>query len=534
MIDIKDINNTHIDNTAKRYNELQYESYPYHQSSPEKIATLGVLFGMNPAKIETARVLELGCAAGGNIIPHAINYPKGKYVGIDLSEKQIDEGQDTIKKLGLKNIELKCTSITEVNDSYGKFDYIICHGVFSWVPDFVQDKILEICNKNLSENGIAYISYNTLPGWNMVRTVRDMMLYHSQGFNNIQDKIIQSRALLAFVKESTEGMDNAYAKMLAQEADLLSKQRDSYIAHEHLEDNNKQFYFSDFMKKATEHNLQYLSDTALTSMYLGNMKPSVVEKLKEVNDIIKTEQYLDFINNRRFRSTLLCHNNIPLNRALNNESIKKFSMSLDITPEKPFSEKNINHNDTVKFFFKNDPEQHISSTSPYLKGILYVLSENKGYPIKVTTLIEKVSKLFNNDKKQEIETELIANAMTLVIKGYIDISLNEKDKNKINLDKPCISNLALHQVNDTNNNWITGINHTAVGINIFDKFALKYMDGNNTQKDILEHLVKEVKNKTLTVSKDNVQIEDPEIIMDEFKAYLKESITRLASQGVFQ
>lgn len=529
-----DINNTHVNNTAKKYNELQYESYPYHQSSPQKIATLGVLFGMNPPKIETARVLELGCAAGGNIIPHAIHYPKGQYVGIDLSEKQIEDGQNTVTKLGLKNIQLKCTSITEVNESYGKFDYIICHGVFSWVPDFVQDKILEICNKNLSENGIAYISYNTLPGWNMVRTVRDMMLYHSQGFNNIQDKIIQSRALLAFVKESTEGMDSAYAKMLAQEAELLAKQRDSYIAHEHLEDNNKQFYFSDFMKKATEHNLQYLSDTALTSMYLGNMKPSVIEKLKEVNDIIKTEQYLDFINNRRFRTTLLCHKNIPLNRALDNESIRKFSISIDITPEKPLDEKNINNNDSVKFFFKNDPEQNISSTSPYLKGILYVLSDNKSYPIKINTLVEKVSKLFNNGKKQEIENELIANAMNLVIKGYIDISLHEKDKSKINLDKPCISNLALHQVNETNNNWITSITHNAVGINIFDKFALKYMDGNNTQKDILDHLVKEVKNKNMTVSKDNVLIEDEKEIKKELEAYLKESITRFASQGVFE
>ena len=61
------------------YDETPYQSYPFAQSSPEKLATLGTLFGMQPPKIETARVLELGCAEGGNIIPHAVHYPKGKY-----------------------------------------------------------------------------------------------------------------------------------------------------------------------------------------------------------------------------------------------------------------------------------------------------------------------------------------------------------------------------------------------------------------------------------------------------------------------
>ena len=99
-------------------------------------------------------------------------------VGIDLSKVQIDAGLANIKALGLKNIELKHCSITDIDESFGKFDYIICHGVFSWVPEFVREKILEISNKNLIENGIAYISYNTLPGWNMVRTIREMMAYH--------------------------------------------------------------------------------------------------------------------------------------------------------------------------------------------------------------------------------------------------------------------------------------------------------------------------------------------------------------------
>lgn len=516
------------------YDEMPYESYPYSQSSPEKLATLGRLFGMNPPKIETARVLELGSAAGGNLIPHAVHYPKGYYVGVDLSKVQVEDGQKHIKAMGLKNIELKHRSITDIDESFGKFDYIICHGVFSWVPEFVRDKIFEICNKNLSENGIAYISYNTLPGWNTVRTVRDMMMYHAKGFVSPLDKVAQARALLAFVKESLEGQDTPYAKMLSQEAELLSKQGDHYIRHEHLEDNNKQFYFTDFMADAAKQGLQYLSDIALSTMYLGNMKPSVIEKLQSLNDIVKTEQYLDFINNRRFRSTLLCHGNVAINRALNNSNIKEFAISLDIVPEKPFNQKNLESNEVVKFFFKGDENQYVSSSSPCVKAALYVFAEYKGYPLKFRTIAEKASKFFKNDCKAQIEDDLLSSAMNLVMKGYMEISLFERDKSKVNLEKPTLSNLALYQVNNTSSTWVTGFNHAPVGINIFDRLALKYMDGKNTKKQILDNLIKEVADGQLTLNKDNMKIDDPKEVRKELAAHLDNTITRLSTFGIFE
>ena len=77
-------------------------------------------------------MLELGCAAGGNLIPMADELSMGKFIGIDLSSRQITDGQKTIAEVGLKNVELLCQSIGDVNESWGQFDFIICHGVYSW------------------------------------------------------------------------------------------------------------------------------------------------------------------------------------------------------------------------------------------------------------------------------------------------------------------------------------------------------------------------------------------------------------------
>jgi len=138
------------------YDELPYGDQAFYYTHPDWLATIATLFGMQPAAVDRCRVLELGCGSGGNLLPMAESLPESRFLGIDLSPRQVSSGQATIQKLGLRNIELKAMSITDVNTEMGQFDYVICHGVYSWVPEPVQDKILAICKENLAPPGLAY------------------------------------------------------------------------------------------------------------------------------------------------------------------------------------------------------------------------------------------------------------------------------------------------------------------------------------------------------------------------------------------
>ncbi len=126
------------------YDTVPYESYPYPNTHPESLYTIGKLFGMQPVDFNNCKVLELGCASGGNIISMATLNPNSTFVGVDLSKVQIEEGNKQIQELGLKNITLKQLSILDITSEFGEFDYIITHGILSWVPGEVQDKIFEI------------------------------------------------------------------------------------------------------------------------------------------------------------------------------------------------------------------------------------------------------------------------------------------------------------------------------------------------------------------------------------------------------
>ncbi|MBI2478687.1 MAG: class I SAM-dependent methyltransferase [Planctomycetia bacterium] len=214
------------------YDQVEYSSYPFQQSHPDRLATIATLFGMHPPRLDDCRVLELGCSSGGNLIPMADQLPQARFVGIDASTKAIEKGNQTIRAVGLQNIELRHADILKLDDALGEFDYIITHGVFSWVPQPVQDKILDLCAKQLAPNGVAYVSYNTYPGWHFRGMIRDVMSYHAQFFETPQRQLNEARALVDFLAKSVPTENNPYGMLLSRELELLRDKQGYYLFHE--------------------------------------------------------------------------------------------------------------------------------------------------------------------------------------------------------------------------------------------------------------------------------------------------------------
>lgn len=496
-------------NIEQEYDELPYCSYPFEYNRPENLRSIAVLFGLDSPKLETARVLELGCSDGGNIIRFGLDYPKSSCLGIDLSKVQIDSGKQRLNDLKIKNIELKHLSINDLDESYGKFDYIICHGVFSWVPDEVREGILKAAKNLLSKNGVAFISYNTLPGWNMINTVRDIMLYHSGNFQDIKHKIQQSRAALNFLNESLENQQSPHAKFMKECADGIADKEDHYLRHEYLAEENKAFYFHEFIEMAREHSLDYLGDTDIHRMFIGNLPKDAAEKLATLNDIIQTEQYIDFIKNTQFRCTLLCHKGTPLSRNITIDTIKKLFLACYITPEKNLSDINIEDNSGIKFFLNNNQDISITVTSAAMKAIMYAFVENPGNPMSVDEIIKAALEIYNN--KAAIETELANSAGKLIFSGYLKVYADRpKSIYKIS-DKPAVSRLARIQAANLRDNdklWITNQINQMLGIEDHQRFVIPMLDGQNTIEQIKEAIFNKLQSGDIVAMQNNAQIKD--------------------------
>ncbi|MFO0760012.1 MAG: class I SAM-dependent methyltransferase [Byssovorax sp.] len=308
----------------KSYDEVPYPSGAFEQTHPDRLATIAALFGMSPAPLETCRVLELGCASGGNLVPMAHALPGATFVGIDISAREIADGMPWIERLGLTNLRLLHKDILDLDASFGTFDYILCHGVLSWVPRVVQDKIFSVFGELLSPNGVAYVSYGALPGDHIRRMLREMMQFHVQKLPEPARRTAQARALTAFLARSIPASNPLYAQLLKGESERIQKRADEVLLHDDLSALNEAFYFHQIVDRASAHGLKYLGEAVFADMQDQPFSPDVRKTIRASGDLVTCEQYLDFLSCRAFRQTLLCRTDVPLERDLDARAARRF------------------------------------------------------------------------------------------------------------------------------------------------------------------------------------------------------------------
>lgn len=369
------------------YDSVPYVSFAYACTHPDLLCALGRLFGLTPASPRRCRLLELGCASGGNLIPMAEQLPECEFIGIDRSRVQIDRGRALVGELGLGNVRLEQADILHLDpQTIGSFDYVICHGVFSWVPRPVQDRILELTASVLRPRGLAFVSYNVYPGWHMRELVRHMMVFHQRRFADPSQQLGQARALLDFVADAVKrraAADDPHALLLGKELDSIRSMPDAYLFHEHLERDNSPIYFHQFIERLQSLPLRYVCDTDLNLMVARDMPSDVVETLARIaDDQIRMEQYLDFIRNRQFRTSVLCRIEAEPQRRLQPERAEILRFAMAAQPGQASLEAG------VELGFACASGARISSSDPVTKAALSELCARWPASLEFDALLE--------------------------------------------------------------------------------------------------------------------------------------------------
>lgn len=316
------------------YDSLPYESIAFPETHPASLAVLGRLFGLTTAEPATCRVLELGCASGGNLIPMAYHLPQARFLGIDLSARQVADGRSVIRRIGLANIELRQGDIAELGAELGEVDYIIAHGVYSWVPPAVREHLLGLAAALLAPAGVFYVSYNTLPGWRMRGMLRDMLRYACREAEGAGARLEAAQAALGRLEAAIGGLGTLSARYLTEEIAALRKAPPSYLLFEYLAEHNHPFLFSDFAADCERQGLKYLCDTDLRTGFPSTYGKPVEAALAPIEDGVELEQWLDFVTNRNFRQSLLCRADAETDDAIDLDRFATLAFCADLTGTK--------------------------------------------------------------------------------------------------------------------------------------------------------------------------------------------------------
>ena len=300
-----------INEVKDSYDSFLYVSKPFSSTNINNLQAKAKLYGLNPVPLKGARILELGASCGGNLIPQALYYPEATFTGIDLSGVQVQHGNEIIKSIGLTNVTLLEKDILDIDESFGTFDYIIVHGIWSWVPDVVKDKILSICNKNLSDNGIAYVSYNTYPGWKRLEQLRDIMLYSEKRAKdqNLLERTLYTKNVLKMVADTMNSDERSRTQSNYKISNIhrVLNSSDYYVAHEYLETFNDPVYVSDFIERAQQQGCAYIGDEVPQRSFISCLSEDVADNIRALSNgnYIDKEQFYDYVYDTQFRMSLL-------------------------------------------------------------------------------------------------------------------------------------------------------------------------------------------------------------------------------------
>jgi SAM-dependent methyltransferase len=296
------------------------------------LEAIGRLFGLHPAPACSCRVLELGCGDGGNALSIAQTLPGAQVLGVDASPGAIERGTQLARVAGLGNVELRCATFEQLVEGVGEFDYIVAHGVYSWVPPQARGALLDCVKHCLAPEGISFVSYNAYPGSYLRDMARDMLRYHVQGVSDPGDRLTRAQELMRTIVEIEQ--PSPFARVLREQMERMLSYSDALLFHDDLAEVSTPFYFHEFIEHANARGLQFLAEADLFESQMRDVPESAGRLMASLPpDVVVSEQYMDFFKNRMFRQTLICHEATPVNRTLDEAAIEGMWISSRARPK---------------------------------------------------------------------------------------------------------------------------------------------------------------------------------------------------------
>ena len=467
---------------AMDFDDLPYVSMPIPYTAPARLAAMAALHGIAAPAAENAQVLEIGCASGGNIVPLAQRFPRARFTGVDLSERHVADGRRRAAALRLANIEILQADIAAFDIDGRQFDYIICHGVFSWVPAPVREAVLRICAQSLSPSGIAAISFNVLPGWHMRNAVRDICLLHA-GTGPPLTRVARVRALLDDLASAVRPAE-PYGLLLQGEARRLTRRPASYIIGEFLAPDNVPMHFADVAAMAQRHGLSYLCEGDLPSSLPETAAPGRAAAIRRHagNDPGAVQQYLDIFLGRTFRRSLF---------------VRSGASGVAITPPRPESLASLHIASELQALSIADEgrDRHATAFKDH-RGKTFTVTDaavgrclmrlGKTFPATLP-VDELISDAAGNDGDVAAVSKVRDALFRLLCSGRASISSQPLAVGRADAERPVAWSLARAEA-ASGQPWVTGARHTSVLLNPAMKCLLPLLDGSLDRAALLAKL----------------------------------------------
>ncbi|HBQ14185.1 MAG TPA: hypothetical protein DEF51_24675 [Myxococcales bacterium] len=517
------------------YDEVPYGGQTVPLAHPERLALAAMKRGLSPAPPDRCRILELGCAEGGNVIPLAFHLDRCELVGVDGSAVQIDKATEARDRLGLDNLELVHADFMELPDDLGTFDYILCHGVFSWVAEDVRAKILDLCASHLSEHGVAYISYNCAPGWAIRAQMRRALMERVKGVSDPEQRIRRVREVLSWMADSPI-KDTPWGRLLAEEAKGVWSHRPAYLVHEYLSPENRPFYFREVTEAARAHGLRFLAE-----LTRATTDPRLEDAFRasfgaHVEDPEEAEELAELFLFRAFRCSLFVRGDAPLGGPEDGphpELMDRVRMTGSLAPES----KRVSLEPKVHEFFRANGVR-ISADDAVLKAALVEIGRAWPASLSLSEIEERVVALLELRRVLAPGEPPSAAQLSAMRDDLMGLTRYDVLEQRL-LDPPIVDRAgetprvsALTRLQAEAAPWVTTPHHRVVPLDAFTRLLVRYLDGARGRAELAQRMKPYAESGEVSLTLEDGSALGPEDLDEVIPKLVDASLDALASRGV--
>lgn len=319
--------------------DIEYSSHYYRELSPTHLnfAVLGQAIWPRSTEVGSA-YCELGCGQGLSSIIVAATHPLMKVWGFDFNPSHIGNAQRLAAEAKLENITFGDYSFEQLISlpagTLPSFDYIVLHGIYSWISPENRRHIVKFIDRYIKPGGLVYVSYNCQPGWSVTAPLQRLIREHALRAPDRSDR--QVEAALDFTKKLMDGQAGYFVQnpVVGRRLERLPTTDKHYLAHEYLNGHWNPLFHLDVAREMEAARLTYgASATLLENIDRMSIPSTMLPLLEETKDPGWRETLRDFARNQQFRRDIFVRGVSHMRPAEQSAAIAAVKLALMSSPD---------------------------------------------------------------------------------------------------------------------------------------------------------------------------------------------------------
>lgn len=315
--------------------DIEYVHGVYRELGPCALNLILLVQSLEPIALHQGfSYCDLGCGQGESLNLFAACHPEGSFHGIDFNPAHIAGAQGLADRAGLDNVKFWEASFADLAElPLPDFDFVVMHGIYTWVGDENRRRIVEFLRHKLKPGGVVFLSYNSLPGWSRHAPLRQLFSDYADTQPGPLDKRVELS--LEFVGRLRSAGASFFADSpgTGEFFDYICTLPRNYVAHEFFNRDWTLFYHADVARDLAAAELTFAGSAALAeNQDMLRFSEEQQRMLDGVTDRVLRETLKDFLVSPLLRRDLFTRQRRRIAPGAQMEHFSRCRLALALPP----------------------------------------------------------------------------------------------------------------------------------------------------------------------------------------------------------